>query len=113
MLGFTTSKAIRCCTLQLAFELQTHHVLLIFVLICWQVINLSIAAYVSSEEDDAGDTLRIVCQVFKEASDAGAVSRNDLMLRCLTGSCFSPACGCMLGACNNRTQASMSEPQTL
>jgi hypothetical protein len=92
--------------------MQLHHVLLFSALMCWQVINLSIAAYVSSEEDDADDTLRIVCQVFKEASDAGAVSRDDLMLRCLTGSCSSPACGCMLGAFNNQTQASMSERQT-
>jgi hypothetical protein len=42
------------------------------VLLCRQVINLSIAAYVSSGADDADDTLRIVCQIFKEASDAGA-----------------------------------------
>lgn len=44
------------------------------VLLYCQVINLSIAAYVSPDSDDAEDTLRIVCQIFQEASDAGAAS---------------------------------------
>ncbi|KAF6252180.1 peptidase S8/S53 domain-containing protein [Scenedesmus sp. NREL 46B-D3] len=38
-----------------------------------KVINLSIAAYVSPDSDDAEDTLRIVCQIFQEASDAGVL----------------------------------------
>jgi hypothetical protein len=36
-----------------------------------QVINLSIATYVSSQAEDYQDTLQFACQIFQEASDAG------------------------------------------
>ncbi|KAF6266175.1 hypothetical protein COO60DRAFT_1633208 [Scenedesmus sp. NREL 46B-D3] len=55
------------CILLLLLLLVAVLLLLLLLLV---VINLSIATYVSSQADDYKDTLQVVCQIFKEASDA-------------------------------------------